>query len=131
MDTAILKTELLTDPLSRGYSGMSDVAAAADLNTVYRQINKVSMTGSEVLNALDTTEVLALTDAQRQRMWNVLHLGTINPFGMEASIFIDVFGGGSNSISALQVARKTDVSRGVELGLGNVREGEVAEARRS
>ncbi len=31
-----LNTELTTDPLSRGYSGMTDAQAADDLNTVYR-----------------------------------------------------------------------------------------------
>lgn len=31
-----LKTELTDDPLTRGYSGMSDQAAADDLNTAYR-----------------------------------------------------------------------------------------------
>ena len=31
-----LATELSTDPLVRGYAGMTDVEAAADLNTTYR-----------------------------------------------------------------------------------------------
>jgi hypothetical protein len=33
---AALATELTTDPLARGYAAMTDVAAAADLNTAYR-----------------------------------------------------------------------------------------------
>lgn len=32
MNLAALKTELTTDPLGRGYSGMSDEAAANSLN---------------------------------------------------------------------------------------------------
>jgi hypothetical protein len=36
MNIAALATELTTDPLTRGYSGMSDQAAADDVNTLYR-----------------------------------------------------------------------------------------------
>jgi len=41
-----LKDELLTDPLGRGYSGMSDQAAVDDLDTVYRLCNRTSMTAA-------------------------------------------------------------------------------------
>ena len=39
MDYQLLNTELTTDPLGRGYSGMSDEAARIDLNTEYRDRN--------------------------------------------------------------------------------------------
>ena len=38
-DLTTIKTELDTDPLVRGYSGMSDKAAADDMNTIYRPGN--------------------------------------------------------------------------------------------
>lgn len=41
MDYTILATELSSDPLTRGYSGMTDIEAAADLNTVYRPSTNV------------------------------------------------------------------------------------------
>lgn len=129
MDFAVLNNELTIDPLTRGYSEMSDAEAATDLNTVYRDVNKVTMTGSEVLNALDKTEFLALTDANKLKVWDVLHLGAINPFGREADIFVAVFGAGSASILSLNAARKTTVSRAVELGLGFVKVGYIAQAR--
>lgn len=37
MDIEKLRSELLNDPLTRGYSAMSDSEAAADLNTEYRK----------------------------------------------------------------------------------------------
>ena len=52
MDYVALKSELTVDPLSRGYAGMTDAEAAIDLNTVYRERNRISMTGSEVINSI-------------------------------------------------------------------------------
>jgi hypothetical protein len=66
----ILRTELSDDPLTRGYASMTDEEAAIDLNTTYRERNKTSMTGSEVLNAVDATNWAGLTDAQKQVVWD-------------------------------------------------------------
>jgi hypothetical protein len=125
----VLKTEVATDPLGRGYAGMTDEQVAVDLNTVYRERNKGILTGTQVLNAINKTEFLALSPTKQERIWNVLHLGEINPFGIEAAIFVDEFGGGSTTITTLQALRKESVSRATELGLGKVRVGYVTEAR--
>lgn len=129
MNLAILTAELIDDPLARGYAAMSDAAAAADLNTVYRTRDKTSMTGSEILNAINAGEWTALTDGQRQIVWNILHLDTLNPFGVEATLLVAVFGGGSATITALAAARKENISRAAELGLGFVSPGHVENAR--
>lgn len=129
MNLAILTAELTDDPLSRGYAAMSDAAAATDLNAVYRTRNKSSMTGSEILNAVNAGEWTALNDVQRQTVWNILHLGTLNPFGVEATLMIAVFEAGSATITALADARKENISRAAELGLGFVSPGHVENAR--
>jgi hypothetical protein len=129
MNYTILTAELTGDPLVRGYSGMDDAAAAADLNTAYREQNRTSMTGSEVLNAIDETEYFALADGGKDRVWQLLHLGTLDPFGVEAGVMTQIFGGGSATITALQADRKTLVSRAAELSLGRVRVGDVQRAR--
>ena len=129
MNIVILKSELNADPLGRTYSSMSAEQAATDLNTVYRTTNKVTMSASEVANSIVVTEFNALSDSIQQRVWNILHLGTINPFGIEATLLTNAFGGGSGTIIALAAARKNDVSRAVELGLGLVWPGEVNQAR--
>ncbi len=129
MDIAALAAELTTDSLGRGYSGMDDAEAAADLNTVYRTRNKTSMTGSEILQAIDKTEYLALTDTNKDRVWQIMHLGTVNPFGVEKDFIVGIFGAGSDTITALQAARTDDVSRAVEIGLGTVAPGHVENAR--
>jgi len=129
MDYAVLNNELTVDPLSRGYSGMTDAEAATDLNTEYRDRNVTSMSATDIFQNVDETEYAALTDAQRQAFWGMMGMGTLNPWGQEAAIFTDLFGGISATITALAAARVETVSRAVELGLGIVTEGDVAKAR--
>ena len=131
MNYAILRSELLDDPLGRGYSTMDDQQATIDLNTIYRTRDRTSMTASEVLNTVDTAEWSALVDADQRKIWDILHMGgELNPFGKEAQMFISVFGGGSNTILALADARVEDITRGQELGLGIIKESDVYKARR-
>ncbi len=40
MDYARLKAEITSDPLARGYSGMTDAQVAASLNTVDREVDQ-------------------------------------------------------------------------------------------
>ena len=129
MDIGILKTEIDIDPETRGYGGMTDIQVADDINTTYRTTPKKSVTGSEVLNAIDKAEFLLLSDTNKQMVWDLVHLGTLNPFGIEADLLVDVFGG-SVTITALQAMRLNNVSRGVELRIGFVREGHVIKARK-
>ena len=128
-DIAKLRAELTADPLGRGYAGMTDVAVAADLNTVYCERNKSLLTATEVLNAIVLAEFNALTDAVQRRIWDVIHIGEINPFGVEEKLFIAAFGAGSVTIANLAEIRKEAVSRAVELGIGFVYPGHVQNAR--
>ena len=130
MNIAALKAELTDDPLGRGYSGMSDVDAATSLNEVNLFRNRTTMSGSEVLNAVDVGEWIALPDADRQIVWDIVHLGEVNPFGVEATLMLSIFSAAeSPTIAALIAARKESVSRAVELGLGYVYPGDVENAR--
>ncbi len=129
MNQQALATELSNDPESRGYSGMSDEAAAVDLNTAYRTRDKATMAAHEVAQSIDVSEFNGKTTTQQRLIWDVLHMGTINPFGIEATLFISVFGASSATIDALKVARKVAITRAQELGLGVVKPGYVAKAR--
>ncbi len=126
----ILRAELTDDSLARGYSGMSDKASASDLNSIYRERNRTSMTSSEVFQAIDVNELNALTEANRDDVMHVLGFASLDPFGREAVLFTGHFGALSATITALKALRKEAVSRGVELGLGEVKTGHVEEARR-
>ncbi len=130
MNIDVLKTELTTDPLTRGYSSMTDEAAANDMNTINRTSNKAIMMGTEILNACDKVELNNLSTDNKRLVWDIIHIaGGVNPFGIEADLFVDAFGAGSTTITTLQTLRKNNISRGEELGIGIVREGHVQHAR--
>lgn len=130
MNYYVLRQELDNDPLTRGYSSMSDQEAANDLNTEYRTRNRVSMTPSEVYNCVVVSEWTALTDAQRAEIWDILHMGDpLNPFGLERDRFVTIFGGGSTTIANLASARAESISRAEELGLGILLASDVLKAR--
>jgi len=120
--------EIDVDPLGRGYSGMTSAEIAADLNTEYRSRNVTVMSATEIFQNVDETEYAALTDTQRQAFWGMMGMGTLNPWGQEAEIFIQLFGAGSATITALAAARVEPVSRAAELGLGPVTQGDVERA---
>ena len=123
-----LKDEITNDPLTLSYSGMTDLDLTNSLNALTRSQNKTSMSASEIYNQIDETEWLALTDPQRQEIWDILHLGDVNPFGLEADRFLAIFGAGT-TISALNAARVTSISRAAEIGIGFASLGDVIAAR--
>ena len=85
--------------------------------------------GIDEIFSIDSSEYVALDASQKEEVWNILHLGEINPFGFEATRFTAIFGGGSVTISSLASLRITAVSRAGELGLGFVFAGHVQNAR--
>ena len=125
-----LKAELLAGHPVTGLYSADDALAAAQINVVNRTLPRATMTASEVFNAIDKTEFNALSVTNKQLVWDILHLGDVNPFGLEAAIFIDIFGGGSTTITTLAGLRVTNVSRADELGLGRIGPGLVTEARK-
>ncbi len=129
MDLAALKAELTTGhPVTGAYSGDA-TAAAAELNLENREQPRFEVTGSEVLNAIDQTEFLAKTAEQQGRVWDILHLGILDPWGMEADLLVDIFGVGSATIIALAAVRVEAISRAQELGFEVVAPGHVQRAR--
>lgn len=131
VDYGALKSELDTDPLTRGYSGMTDGQVAVDLNTVYRSRNRTTMSGREVMEAFaaNTAEWDALTAANQDRIIALTGREDLDPFGIDAHIFTQAAAGATNTISALNAARTEAISRAVELGFGTVHSGDVANAR--
>ena len=126
---ALLKAELAAGHPDTGDYDADSVAAAAQGNLVNRTQNRATMTASEVYNEIVPAEYTPLSVEDKAEVWNIIHLGTLNPFGLEATRLTDIFGAGSATIAALKAARKTDVSRFVEIGVGSVWPGEVTQAR--
>ena len=125
-----LVSEFSVDPIARGYDAMDDAERYASLQVVDRTTPKTSLTSSEVFNAIDTAEYNAIADeADKAMVWQLLALGTLNPYGKEKDLIVQLFGGGSNTVANLQAARVTACDRIVEIGLGTVRLGNVIAAR--
>lgn len=130
MDIAALKVELVAGHPVTGAYDADDAVAAGQLHAVNCERDRTSMTGSEVLNAVDDDEWMALSDADKRTVWDIVHLAMVNPHGVEARLMLSVFDAAeSPTIAALLVARKESVSRATEIGLGHVGVGNVAEAR--
>ena len=129
MDLDALKAEIDSDPLARGYSGMDDAAVAASLNTVDRQRNKTSVSGSDVFAQIDATEFNAKTADQKRDVLQLCAIDSLDPFGVGADIIQDIFGA-STTVTTLQAFRVESISRGEEIGIGAVAPGHVEEARR-
>ncbi len=129
-DYKILRTELTTDPLVRGYSGMTDTQAATSLATVNRTINRTSVPAVEVIEALVASEYAALSTTLQNMVGLLISAGTINPLGTNTrAIFAAAFGPATTTRANLIALETMLVSRAVELGLGYVSVGDVKIAR--
>ena len=130
IDIDALRTELIAGhPDTLAYNADAEIAAG-QLNAVNRTLPIATLTASEVFNAFDPTEFTALTNAEEAQIFNLLAFGELNPFGHEATIFIDVFGPDpSTTIQNLNAIRTRPVSRAEEIGLGFVKVGYVEQAR--
>ncbi len=129
MNLLILKTELLSGHPDTGMYDSNDLLASIQLNFKNRTRNIISLTGSEILNVIVKTDFNNLSVNDQQRIWNILHLEVINPFGIEAAMFVDIFGSNSNTITTLKLLRKENISRATEIGLNKIKTGDVERAR--
>lgn len=133
MDYVILHDELSTDPLTRGYSTMTDAEAADDLNTVYRTRTVERLDQADVYNAVVMAEFTALSAEGRREVWDIVQVGGasglwVRPGDTARERFIALFGAGSDTIQALAALLTEDISRAQELGLGTVKPGHVTKA---
>ena len=116
-----LREELIGDPEGIGYAGMTGEQIITSIHALVRPRNRTSMTHTEVLNTIVLSEFNGLAADKQENVWNVLKMGGegLNPFGVEATIFIDAFGD-SDTITALKAARVELISRVQEIGVGAV-----------
>ena len=129
-DYEALKAELDADTLVRGYAGMTDQEAADDLNTVYRTRDRTSMTGKEVKDRIKTADWASRTDAQKSQLLSLVARNDLDPFGIDADIFVDAMTGSvDTSVADLAIYRVEIISRAAELGFGVVNEFTIETAR--
>jgi hypothetical protein len=135
MDYQAIKSELDTDSLGVGYSGMTDGQVVEALNSTSspygRTIVKSSLSGASVFESTDSAEFDALTDAQRSEWLSLCAIESLDPANgtPAAATATRIFGGGSTTVANLQTLRSEVVGRGTELGFGDVNVGDVQNAR--
>lgn len=132
MDIEVLRAELLTDPLGRGYAGMTDAQAAASLNAVNRTPARGVVDSYLVVNATVATEWTALSAAEKQRYQTIVGAGKVdNGNANVQAAFLAMFAGGTTTrTNLIALAGGPSISRAAELGLPFVGAHHVAEARR-
>jgi len=143
---ALLKSEIDSDPLGRGYSGMDDTAVAVDLNTAYRT-KKEPISSAELL-------AWSASDARLQNIKNAAENGATDDLkSLAQAAYLIVTRDGTtldlnladrlamlDSLVAASVLTADDrtsldalatvsISRAEELAIGRVRAGDVIQAR--
>ena len=121
-----LKAELTTDPLGRGYAGMTDAQAAASLLAKDRSVDKTSMTAAEIYEAINRAEYVALVAAEKSEVNIVLGLGgdiSVITGSKARAVLLQAFPGGSATRTALVAAVSRLVSRAEEIFGGDVNYG--------
>ncbi len=127
----IVKIEIDTDPLTRGYSGMTDVQVADSLNVKDRTRIKSTMSGEEIFKASVVVELEALTPTQLQLWVTFTRADNIDPSdAVNVALVKVIFGSSSDTIMALAAIRQELISRGTEIGIRKIGPGYVADARR-
>lgn len=130
MDIQILVDELTIDPLTRGYSGMSDEEVVADMNDLYCTRQRTNVAGYEILAVTDDDEWDLLTEAEKTQWLSlcaiaVVDIGSGAAMAMEAALF----GPGTVTRTSLVALKTEDISRGTEIGWGLVKVGHIEMAR--
>lgn len=126
----LLKAELANDPLSRGYSAMSNEQIVASLNEKNRNHNVESLSGQEMFYNTVTSEYGSLTDSKKNEWLGFCGLGEVDPFNNVVVAFVVyIFGGGSETVAALSAARVELISRAEEGGLPFVTVEDVEKAK--
>lgn len=132
MDLQKLKAELQDDPLARGYSGMSDSAAAATFAVKGRFIDADTIDGGMIRGAIVWPEYDLLVATQKTKL-NAMMAAGPGPFtpALKTELGSMFPAGSATRANFVAMLKKSAISRGEELGLGPVGPHHVAEARAS
>ena len=131
MDIETLKSELITDPLGRGYAGMTDQQTADSLNAANRTTTRGVIDSYEVIEATVPTDWSNLSSAEKQRYQTIVSTGQVNMAGTNTrAMLAAMFGAGTQTRANLTALQNgPSISRATELGLTRVGPHHVAEAR--
>src|SRR3972149_2176784 len=105
-DKLILREEIETDPLGRGYSTMTNQQVADDMNAGTRIRIRARIPSVEVIEATLASEYAGLTAGEKQRYQTFISAGEINPAGANTiAAFSTMFPAGTTTRANLIAAR--------------------------
>lgn len=132
----LLRNELTTDPLGRGYVGMTDQQVFDSLIAANRTRNRTSMSGDEIRQQTSAADWAALNNgsgnsADERGQWLAFTANDqIDPFAAANVSFVQTFfGATSQTVQNLAAARVESISRLEELGINIPTLHEIAVAR--
>lgn len=115
---AALTTELAGDLEGRGYAGMTDEMATADLLTEYRTAPVETVSGQEIFEAVVPAEYAALSAESKSLLHAIIGMGTIRVGGTNTkAALLSMFGQGTTTRTNLATLQTTPCSRASELGI--------------
>ncbi len=118
-----------SDPDARGYSGMTDQAAADDLNVLRNVRIRAVMAGDEILDKTDGSELTALTAVEMTTWLSLCAIDRVDPANDGPMVAVaSGMTSFAQTITNLQAARNETVSDGVKYGFGEVIIGDVQNA---
>ena len=130
VDFVKLKAEITTDPLGRGYAGMTDAQVVDSLNVIDRTRDRTVIPAHEVFEAIALSDLKTLTPEDRQIVLGLLAMGDVNLKGPNLrATFGSIFVVGMPSRANLVALQTEPVSRADEIGIGDVKPGHVQYVR--
>lgn len=133
MNLQALKNELTAGHPGTGPYSPDDVTAADQLNAVNRTREKGTISGAQIYNAIVPAEWTALTNAQRDNVRDIFHLGDsidVRTGTNARTVLLSIFGPGTGTRTNLAAAVQEPCSRAVELFGQSVTPSHIADARR-
>jgi hypothetical protein len=131
VDYQILQAELTSDPVPLGYAGLNDTQAAAKLNATNtgRTAARRAVTKNELLSAIVPSEWPSTALPQNQLLC-IFSCDTVDASNTNVrALFGAIFPAGSATRTNLLAIGTVAISRGVELGIGQVTPVDVGRAR--
>lgn len=121
-DLLTLRTEILSDPLTRGYAGMSPAQRLTDINTIYRTFTRTSIGADAIRSAIVAAEYIALSTDLKIAVGFALATGSVDltAGSMERTVLQTAFGAGSDTRAAIIDLVTVEQSRAAELGFGTI-----------
>jgi len=116
VDYKLLSIEIATVT----YNGMTDAETLAELIASNKQRNRSSVSGNEILEAIDPAALSALTGDALVKVMSIIGMDSVDPFGNAAQIFVDAFGAGSQTVTDLATIRTETVSRAEVIGINPI-----------